>query len=81
MFDETLCKHLVPYDHLALIDAASLLWRMSSVCGLDPGEERWKKVMDGFGYYNKGEIKTALYVHVQYSGVKELKLKKESVCM
>ena len=44
-YDSVLCDKVGGF--LGLVDAASLLWRLS-VMGKDPGEERWQKVVDAF---------------------------------
>ena len=44
-FDSILNERATPENYFGLLDAASLLWRLNIV-GIDPGEERWKKVTD-----------------------------------
>lgn len=44
-FDAVMHDKATPDNYLGLIDAASLLWRLD-VAGVDPGEDRWKKVTD-----------------------------------
>ena len=46
-FDTVLSDKAVTENLLGLVDAASLLWRLN-VIGVDPGEKRWEKVIDGF---------------------------------
>ena len=46
-FDTVLCNNAVPDNLLGLVDASSLLWRLN-VMGIDPGEERWERVINGF---------------------------------
>ena len=40
-------KATMEMNILGLLDASSLLWRMS-VMGVDPGEERWEKITEKF---------------------------------
>ena len=44
-FDEVLFKKAVTDNRLGLLDASSLLWRLTAI-GVEVGEERWKKVTD-----------------------------------
>ena len=44
-FDTVMCDLLEPDNLFGLMDAASLLWRLN-VAGVDPGEERWKRITD-----------------------------------
>ena len=49
-FDTVLSDKAVPENLPGLVDAASLLWRLN-VIGVDPGEKRWEKVIDGHTKY------------------------------
>ena len=44
-FDEVLFKKAVTNNRLGLLDASSLLWRLTTI-GVEVGEERWKRVTD-----------------------------------
>ena len=49
-FDSVLYDRTFFGNPSGLVDAASLLWRLN-VIGVDPGEKRWEKVIDGFSKY------------------------------
>ena len=44
-FDGVILDKVLPDNMMGMLDASSLLWRLNLV-GVDPGEERWGKVMD-----------------------------------
>ena len=44
-FDDVLFKKAVADNRLGILDASSLLWRLTTI-GIDVGEERWKRVTD-----------------------------------
>ena len=46
-FDTVLYDKAVADNLLGLVDASSLLWRLN-VMGIDVGEMRWEKVINGF---------------------------------
>ena len=49
-YDTVLYKNAVPDNLLGLVDASSLLWRLN-VMGIDVGEMRWEKVINGFSTF------------------------------